>query len=151
MQKRLFISLMLALFITSCAPPPQPGEPVTHATACDVANNDKRVSLEGYPRLRGLLSFVSDDFAVDFFEQPQGGGDPISVYLTVGTGPNQVENLPDNYTDDDLRIHTNTNEVVTTDTRIRAHGTLSVSEPEPGNVVCFITAVDLIEAAPAGN
>jgi hypothetical protein len=148
MQKHTFtLGLILVLFMASCASPPQPGAPVTHGTACNAENNDQRVSIEGYPSLSGM-TFVSDDFSVDLFEQPQGGGDSISVYLAVGNGANQAEALPDDYTDDDLRIHTSTNQVVSTDTRIRVHGTLTWNEAAD---VCFISSIDLIEAAPAGE
>lgn len=140
--------LALAIVTASCASAPQPAPLITHDTACNVENNDKRVSIEGYPRLSGM-TLVTDDFSVDLFEQPQGGGEAVSIYLTVGTGANQAESLPDDYSDDDLRIHTNTNQVVSTDTRIRVHGTLSAVEATPGEVVCFISSIDLIEAAPS--
>jgi hypothetical protein len=81
---------------------------------------------------------------VDLFEQPEGGGNAISVYFTVGTGANQAEDLPEDYSDADLKIHTSANQVVSTDKRIRVHGTLFWSEGS-GDPVCFISPVDLIE------
>jgi hypothetical protein len=143
-------SLLLALFLlllAGCASAPQPGRLVSHATACSLENNDKRVALEGYPYLSGM-TYVDDDFSVDLFEQPGGSGDAVSVFLTIGTGANQAENLPDDYSDADLKIHTKDNQVVSTNTRIRVHGTLSVTDTGD-SIVCFISPVDLIEAAPA--
>ncbi len=150
MRARTFVfGLMPMLFLTSCAAPP-PGTPVTHATACDPANHDQRVSIVGYPRL-AHMTLVTDDFSVDLFEKPGGQGEAMTIYLTVGTGANQAEDLPDDYSDEDLRIHTSTNEVVSADMRIRVHGMLVRSEPSVGEVVCFINAIDLIEAAPEAS
>ena len=145
--RTLIVGLILAA-AAGCGAPPAPGTPVTQASACTKENNDQRVSIEGYPRLSGM-TYVSDDFSVDLFEQPQGQGESVSVYLPVGSGANQAENLPDNYSDDDLHIHTNTNAVVSTDSHIRVSGTLSWSEPSPGTAVCFVSSVDLIEAVTA--
>jgi hypothetical protein len=47
----LLYGLILILMITGCASAPPPGTPVTHDTACTAENHDKRVSIEGYPRL----------------------------------------------------------------------------------------------------
>jgi hypothetical protein len=149
MPKRIALSLallLLLLLVAGCASP-QPGTLITHKAACNVENNDKRVALEGYPRLSGM-TYVDDDFSVDLYEQPGGVGDAISVYLTIGTGANQAEDLPDDYSDADLKIHTKDNQVVSTDTRIRVHGTLAVTDTGD-SIVCFISPVDLIELAPA--
>ena len=146
----VILSLMAALVLAGCAPPPPPGppgEPVTHDTACNVENNGKRVSLAGYPLLSELI-YVTDDFSVDLFEQPEGGGKSVSVYLTVGTGPNRAEDLPEDFGDEDLVIHTKDNYVISTGARIRVHGTLSAVEATEGEITCFINAIDLIETAP---
>jgi hypothetical protein len=132
------------ILIAGCASAPQPGTLLTHETACAEANNGQRVAIEGYPQLSSM-TLVDDDFSVDLFEQPGGSGEKISVYFTVGTGANQAENLPEDYTDADLKIHTSDNQVVSVDRHIRVHGTLFWSESSPGEVVCFISPVDLIE------
>jgi hypothetical protein len=151
MRRYTFIyGLILALILAGCAKAPQPGAPVTQATACTEENNGKRVSIEGYPRVSGLV-YVSDDFSVDLFEQPGGEGKSVSAYLKVGTGANHAENLPDNFSDEDLHIHTNDNQVVSTDSRIRVHGELSWIKSPDGSVTCFISPVDLIEAAPVSQ
>jgi hypothetical protein len=147
MRRSLILALILLAVLAGCASAPQPGTRVTHATACSLENNDRRVALEGYPFLSGM-TMVDDDFSVDLFEQPGGSGDAVSVYLTIGTGANQAENLPDDYTDADLKIHTKDNQVVSTGTRIRVHGTLAVTDTGD-SIVCFIMYVDLIEAVPA--
>jgi hypothetical protein len=147
MRKYTFmVGLLLVFLMAGCASAPQPGTPVTHATACDEANNDKRVSLEGYPRISGLV-MVSDDMGVDLFEKPGGEGTSIPVYLTVGSGSNQVETIPDNFSDADLKIHTNDNKVVSTDSRIKVTGSMLVSKGTDGKVTCLITEINLIEAA----
>lgn len=146
MRRYLFL-LSLILLLAGCATAPQQGRLVTHATACSLENNDKRVALEGYPYL-SRMTMVDDDFSVDLYEQSEGSGDKVSVYLTVGTGANQAEDLPDDYSDADLKIHTSDNQVVSTGTRIRVHGTLTVTDTGD-SIVCFISPVDLIEAAPA--
>jgi hypothetical protein len=147
MRRFLFTLALLLLLVSGCASAPQPGKLVTHATACSLENNDKRVALEGYPFLSGM-TMVDDDFSVDLYEQSGGSGDAITVFLTVGTGANQAETLPDDYTDADLKIHTKDNQIVSTGTHIRVSGTLSVTDTGD-SIVCFISPVDLIETAPA--
>ncbi len=139
----LIYGLILALLIAGCASAPTPGTLHTHETACTEANNGQRVAVEGYPQLSGM-TLVDDDFSVDLYEQPQQGGEKISVYFTVGTGANQAENLPEDYSDADLKIHTSDNQVVSVDKPIRVHGELYWSETS-GQEVCFISPVDLIE------
>jgi hypothetical protein len=140
------LMLGLILLLASCATAPQPGRLVTHATACSLENNDKRVALDGYPYL-SRMTMVDDDFSVDLWDQPAGSGDKVSVFLTIGTGANQAEDLPDDYSSADLKIHTSDNQVVSTGAHIRVHGTISVTETDEG-VVCFISPVDLIESSP---
>jgi hypothetical protein len=145
MQKHtLLCCLTIALLIAGCASAPPPATLHTHETACTEANNGQRVAVEGYPQLSGM-TLVDDDFSVDLYEQPQQGGKSISVYFTVGTGANQAENLPEDYSDADLKIHTSDNQVVSVDKHIRVHGELYWSNSS-GNVVCFISPVDLIES-----
>lgn len=145
MQKRTFVyALFTALLMAGCASAPQPGTLHTHETACTEANNGQRVAVEGYPQLT-RMTLVDDNFSVDLYEQPGSSGEKISVYFTVGTGANQAENLPEDYTDADLKIHTSDNQIVSVDKHIRVHGELFWSESS-GAVVCFISPVDLIEA-----
>ena len=139
----LLAALIAALFMAGCASAPPPATLHTHESACTEANNGQRVAVEGYPQLSGM-TLVDDDFSVDLFEQPGGAGEKISVYFTVGTGANQAENLPEDYTDADLKIHTSDNQIVSVDKHIRVHGELFWSETS-GQVVCFISPVDLIE------
>lgn len=141
----LFCSSLCAVaLITACSSTPEPGKPVTHASVCIEENNEQRVAIEGYPRLTGMFTMVSDDMSVGLFEAPQGQGESISARLTVGTGANQVEDLPDEYTEDDLKIHTSDNQVVSTDDRIRVHGRLARYETGDGGFACYIS-VDLVE------
>lgn len=150
MKNRLALfcgSILAFTLMSACATAPQPGTPVTHATACTEENNDQRIAIEGYPRLTGMFTMVSDDLSFQLFEQAQGQGESISVRLIVGTGANQVEDLPDDYTDADLKIHTHDNQVVSTDDPIRVHGTLRRYEDGSGGFDCYVGSVDLVEAA----
>ena len=138
--------LILALIATGCKAAPQPGIPVTHATACDTANNDKRVSLEGYPRF-SPVGTTSLDFGINLWEHPNSGGKSVLIYIPAGTAANQIDNLRSDTADAALKIHTNTNQVVGTDTRIRVTGSLSVIKSD-GTTWCVIEDINLIEAAP---
>jgi hypothetical protein len=134
--------LLATLAMVSCGPP-EPGTPVTFDTACDLANDGKRVSLEGYPQLPTFL-MVGDDFRADFYPEPGAQGESIGVYFTVGTGANQAEDIPEDFTDADLKIHTKDNAIVSVDDHIRVHGKMSVAG-EGDTFVCFLDDVDLIE------
>jgi len=137
--------LVLALLVTGCKAAPKPGVAITQSTGCVTDNNDKRVTLQGYPRISGLV-MVSDDMGVDLFEQPGGQGQSVTVYLTVGKSANQVEDIPDNFSDADLKIHLNDNTVVGTDSPIKVTGSMLVSPDGSGKNTCLITEIDLIEA-----
>ena len=141
----VLVCLMLALAVAGCKAAPAPGTPITQAAGCVAGNNDQRVTLDGYPRISGMV-MVSDDMGVDLFEQPGGKGQSMTVYLTVGKGANQVEEIPDNFTDADLKIHLSDNSVVGTDHPIKVTGSMLVTPDGSGKNTCLINEIDLIEA-----
>lgn len=93
------------LLLSSCGnETPTAGTPTAFAAVCDRANDGKRVAVDGY-----LIfpSSVSDSTSVmmlmhegDAFE-----GAPIGVQIPFGTAANQVENVADQFSDDDMQLH----------------------------------------------
>lgn len=148
MRVKVALASVVAL-LAACSPPP-PGTPVTFATLCDEGNADQRVSLEGYPRLSEGMTMVSDTLTVYLWEEPDRGGESVYTSLKIGTGANQVENIPDDFTDADLKIHINDNQVIGLDNKIRMHGRVLRSESidEEGVFTCQLFGVDLVEDVP---
>jgi hypothetical protein len=102
---------LLMIGLVGCSTPPPPATATTFADLCSEANADQRVSLEGYLRLPLMFS-VSDTALLNLYELPDGEGAKVGVNFDIGTGANQMEMVPDNFSDDDLRVHTSDNQVV---------------------------------------
>ncbi len=106
MTLRILISLCLAAFLlTACAEtPPTVGELKTLATACDKVNDGKRIAVVGYLRLPD--EFTSQESVVlRLYETDEFSGTPVGVTLHFGSEANQIEMVPDEYADEDLKVH----------------------------------------------
>jgi len=121
-MRKLLALLMLVLWTCGCgSKAAPPATPMTFATVDDEANNGKQVSLEGYPRLP-RMGLVNDTIGLDVFEQPEGKGKKITVFARVGTGNNECEKPPKEYTQADLKLHTIDGTVIGADTKVRVSG-----------------------------
>lgn len=82
---------------------------VAFADACKPENKDKVVSVDGYLGVssimfcknRGVVRYCG----LNLYPKP-GTGDGISANVDVGTEANQMEQLPEQYRPEDLKIHT---------------------------------------------
>jgi hypothetical protein len=136
---KLILALLMVLVVASACEPTPPAVAVTMDTVCSEEYKDKQVALEGYPYLPSTM-LVSDTLLVELYERPNLQGDYIPVSLKVGTGSNQVVEPPDDYTDDDLLIRTNSNQEIRAGNKIRVEGKLlyTVTGIESNPVSCII-------------
>ncbi|HMO58629.1 MAG TPA: hypothetical protein PKA05_12465 [Roseiflexaceae bacterium] len=120
---RGLVALMLvALALGGCSDgPATPAETVAFASVCDRANDGKRVAVEGYVIFPDSFT-ESTSVILRMFEDEDLDGTPIGVQISFGTDANQVEEVADQYTDEDLRLHLADGEVVGYRTRINVSG-----------------------------
>jgi hypothetical protein len=109
---RLLSAFGLAVLLSGCSSePPTVGTATDFSAVCDRANDGKRVAVDGFLIFPSsftestsvmMLMHESDDFA----------GDPIGVQIPFGTSANQVEEVGDQFSDDDMQLHLADNSVV---------------------------------------
>ncbi len=104
MVTRILIVLLL-LALTACSQgPPTVGEEMSFAGACDRANKGERIAVQGYLQLPD--SFTGEQSVVlRLYETEAFDGTPIGVQIRFGTDPNQIEQVPLSYDDEDLQVH----------------------------------------------
>jgi hypothetical protein len=119
----LFVVSLFILGLAACGgdEPATAGVETAFADVCNESNEGERVAVEGYLRLpdsfSGDFSVVLRLFETDSFE-----GTPIGATVRLGTEANQMENMPDSYTDDDLRVHLADGQVVGYGTKVKVSG-----------------------------
>ncbi len=71
---------------------------------CDKANDGKRVALTGF--LRFPDSFTGNQSVVlRMYEASDFSSKPVEVQTEFGTQANQLEKVPEQYSDADLKVH----------------------------------------------
>jgi len=134
--------LLFCVYLTACGQSAMPsrGVPVTFQSACDKANQGKRVTIEGY---------------VDFPEH--GVDDSAGVMVTrvrpslasweytvgadarIGNGPNSVEMPHEGYKNRDLRLHLSDGQVVGYSNKTKVSGTVYAAHAQgPGEYSCAL-------------
>lgn len=116
-------------------------EAVSFADACKPENKDKMISVDGYLgtssvmfcNKRGIISYCG----IDLYAKP-GSGDSFTANVDVGTDANQMEQLPDQYKPEDLRIHTSDGKTVGFRDRVKVTGKIS-----PGESSCYIDVSEI--------
>ena len=119
-SKTLSLILVLAA-IAGCSASPPPATAVSWKDFRNQANNDKQISLEGYVRLPAA-ALVSDTMLVELYEQPEGKGETIPFSTRVGSSANQIEKPPEDYTQDDLKLHAGDGSLVGLNDKVRVSG-----------------------------
>ena len=124
--RRLSAIGLLALASAACgggAPPEPPtaGESKDFASACDRANEGKRLALTGSPRFPEKFTGTSS-VVLRLYEGSDYGGAPLGVQTPIGKQANQVELAPKQYTDKDLKVHTSDGQVAGYGTKVRVSG-----------------------------
>jgi hypothetical protein len=84
--------------------PPTAGAATEFSAVCARENDGKRVAVDGY--LYFPDSFTdSQSVVLRLHETEDDVGTPIGVQISFGAAPNQVEEVADQFSDDDLRVH----------------------------------------------
>ena len=103
--RKLITFCLIALILAACGGKAAltEGTSVDFASACDKANDGKRIAIVGY--LRFPDSFTGDQSVVlRMYDTNDFSGKPIGVQTEFGTQANQVQMVKDQYTDSDLKV-----------------------------------------------
>ncbi len=130
--RKLIILISLALLLNACggSEPPTKGELKTLETACDKANDGKRIAVEGYLMLPE--EFTGDlSVMLRINSKPERGEQAI-----VATGinidkegkkaPNTIDYLSSSYSDDDLKFRTADGQTLGYQDKVRVSGTMYI-------------------------
>jgi hypothetical protein len=101
---RILIAVGLLVLSACSQGTPTVADEVPFSAACDQANEGQRIAVRGYLRLpdsfSGDLSVVLRLYETEAYE-----GEPVGVQTRFGTEPNQIEQVPLSYDDEDLQAH----------------------------------------------
>ena len=125
--------------LVACAPA-EPPPVVTIAEACAVENDGMPASVEGFFQV-DFMVFCTDSCTVGFADTP-GGESPLSPDIKIGTGANEIRELPDDFTEADFVVTTQDGKTVGLNDRVQLSGRMSV-----GTDVCLMY-VDQVRSAP---
>jgi hypothetical protein len=142
----LLANLLVVILVSGCSESaPTVGEVKDFANACDKANDGQRIAVTGYLRLPDSFS-ESPSVVLRLYETDDFDGQPIGVTINFGDQPNQVTEISDQYSDEDLQVHLADGEVASFGTRVRVSGKMyypTVSQ----DFLCGLSN-PLVEAAP---
>jgi hypothetical protein len=136
----LAVTLVAGVGLLAGCGPAEPPPVMSIAEACAPENNDKAVSVVGYIQA-DFMVFCTDSCTLDFAETPDGDS-PLSPYITVGTGANQMRELPDDFKPEDIQVSAQDGTVLSAGDRMQLSGTITVNES-----VCLME-VTQVNAAP---
>jgi hypothetical protein len=116
-------------------------EAVAFGDACKPENKDKVVEVEGYLGVssimfcknRGIVRYCG----LNLYAKP-GTGDSISANVDVGTEPNQMEPLPEQYKPEDLKLHTSDGKTIGFRDRVKISGKVNM-----GGTSCWIDVSEI--------
>jgi hypothetical protein len=120
---RALVACCAAIMILSACgnEPPTAGEATSFAAVCERDNDGRRVAVDGY--LIFPNSFTeAQSVVLRLHESDAFDGTPIGVQTPIGTEPNQVAPVEDQFTDEDLQLHTADGAVAGFGTRVTVSG-----------------------------
>ena len=143
-MRRIYRVLMIAsiaalLTMTACGSGGSP-PPVSIAEACAPEQDGKQVSVIGYFQ-PDFMIFCTESCTLDFAEAP-GGESPLSPDVKVGSGRNQMRELPDDFQEADFQFTTQDGTALGLSDQVQLSGKMSIAPN-----VCLMY-VDQIRAAP---
>jgi len=143
--QQLALLLIILILLLSCSEKnKEKPDPVTFDTIFDSKYNlhkiliftiHRKVEIEGYLNIKGTTSLHEKNMNLAFSEKKNNSGRSLSASVRMGTSPNQAEKLPKFYSKDDLRIHTNENEIIGVDIRVKLTGKIFCPKD---NTSCYI-------------
>ncbi len=119
----LGLASMIALAFAACGEkkPPTVGETKDFSTVCDKANDGKRVAVEGYLRLPEEVK-PKIGLILRMYKTADFSSEPVGVSSDLGSQANQVEMMPKQYTNKDLKVHTADGQIAGFGMRVRVSG-----------------------------
>ncbi len=121
--KSLFIVTLLVIVLSACSSqPPTVGQSTDFASACNKANDGKRIALTGY--LRFPESFSGNSVVLRMYQASDFSGDPVGVQVDFGSAANQLAPVTDQYKDSDLKMHLNSGQDAAYGTPVKVSGTV---------------------------
>ena len=138
--------LIVSLLLGACGDP-EPGTPVPLAELCRAEHEGQRVAVEGYLDV-GISVFCSNigggpvTCGLELKASPADTAH-VTVDVRQGGGGSEIEEVPEDFTRETLRIHAEDGTLVGLTDRVRVTGEANVVEAGASSV-CFIEA-DLIE------
>ena len=116
--------LAISVIVSGCSQPaPTVGEDKDFAAACDKANEGQRIAVTGYLRLPDSFS-ESTSVVLRLYKTDDFSGQPIGVTVSLGDQANQVEEVSDQYQDEDLQVHLVDGRVTGFGTLVKVSGTM---------------------------
>lgn len=103
---RLLAILCVALaLLTACgSEPPTVGKATPFAAVCEPTNDGQRVAVDGYLYFPSSFS-QSQSVILRLHDSDAFDGTPIGVQMPFGTGANQVKEVADQFSDEDLHVY----------------------------------------------
>ena len=125
MTLRSLIAFTLVLAFAACGStekkPPTVGEAKEFATVCEKSNEGKRVAVTGYLRFPEEVN-RKIGLVLRLYKTNDFSGQPIGVSSDIGSQPNQVEFMPKEYTDKDLKVHLANGQTAGFGTKVKVSG-----------------------------
>jgi len=145
MVLRLLFALSLLAIVACSQEAPTTGAGQPFSSACDRSNDGERIAVNGYLRLPD--SFTGDlSVVLRLFETDSFSGTPIGVQIRLGSEANQMENVPQSYSDNDLRVHLANGQVVGYGTEVKVSGKVYYPAVDQD----FVCGLENVLVEPAG-
>ncbi len=94
-----------------------------------------------------MIAHSGGTYQVNFYSEPGQQGTQMQVYITEGSGANQMETLPDRFSPSDFHVHTSDNKRLGVDDLVRLTGDLRGFDDVKKHT-CYLKSVDTIESVP---
>lgn len=121
--RRMLPALTVLLLLGGCVKPPEPGTPVTWEAVGKGEMREQRVSLEGYFQIPKSM-MATDTVLLPLYEKPDGEGMKVPFSTRIGSGNNEIESLPKEFTEADFKVHSSDGSLVSKNQKLRVSGKL---------------------------
>ena len=115
------LGVVLALLTACSEEPPTVGEATSFSDVCSRDNDGRRVAVDGYLNFPDVFT-RSQSVVMRLHESDAFVGYPIGVQMSFGTELNQIEDVPDEFTNDDLQAHLADGTIAGFGTRVTVSG-----------------------------
>lgn len=122
-MNKIIIAIIIAVFtFTACGEKPIA---VEYANLCQPENDKKTISVNGYLNTGTMMSYStsgsSKTASLNFSAEPKGEKFILATF-PVGTGSNEMEELPRGFKKEDLKLKTNDGATVGMNDKVRLTG-----------------------------